>query len=212
MTIIAEQEIHQKTLQKALFVLDQDVRTYIEEANGEAEEDGLYLYVLSEKNIKTAMKRAEKAAVFAIDATEGVFKDTDHEFITLMTSPVRLGTLVQSIASYQKHKAQQQSLSPVKMGIYTLDQQSNQLIPNKKGEAIKLTEKEQDILLFLYAQKAKPVARQDLLNEVWGYAEEAETHTLETHIYRLRQKVENDPAAPNFLMTNDEGYYLNLGL
>jgi DNA-binding response OmpR family regulator len=55
----------------------------------------------------------------------------------------------------------------------------------------------------------KSVSRQDMLDEVWGYASTVETHTLETHIYRLRQKLKNEFGLDDFLVTNDEGYILN---
>ena len=204
--IIAEQEIHRKTLEKALLTLNQNVRVYADEVDIENDQDGLRLYVLSEDNTDSAIKHSQNEPVFAIGDREIV----DHDFVTLFQKPVRLGSLAQSIASYLRHKEQQHSLSPVTMGIYTLDPRINQLKHNKKSNVVKLTEKEQDILLYLYDQRQKPVSRQDLLDSVWGYAENVETHTLETHIYRLRQKIEADPTQPGFLMTNDEGYFLKL--
>jgi DNA-binding response OmpR family regulator len=75
-------------------------------------------------------------------------------------------------------------------------------------ETIRLTEKECDILLTLYDADGKSVSRQTLLDQVWGYASNVETHTLETHIYRVRQKIEIDPAAPAFLLTDEQGYLL----
>jgi DNA-binding response OmpR family regulator len=80
-------------------------------------------------------------------------------------------------------------------------------------DEIRLTEKERDILLCLLAAKAQgegggAVERRALLDRVWGYAETVETHTLETHIYRLRQKIEMDPASPQYLLTDGTGYRL----
>ena len=206
MRIIAEQDIYRQTLQEALSVIDLDVRTYAKEADVKEYENDILLFVLDDHNNQSAKKLSQSQSVFAI----GEVVDSDHDFIQLFQPTVRLGAMVQSIASYLKHKAQQQSLTPVKMGGYTLDPRSNQLTSKKDSDLIKLTEKEQDILLFLYAQRDAPVSRQALLDEVWGYAQDVETHTLETHIYRLRQKIEQDPTEPSFLMTNDHGYYLNL--
>jgi len=74
-------------------------------------------------------------------------------------------------------------------------------------ETIVLTEKEVGVLLYLW-QKKTPVTREDLLRELWQYAPDADTHTIETHIYRLRQKIEPDPTNPQFLVTGKDGYQL----
>ncbi len=78
-----------------------------------------------------------------------------------------------------------------------------------KNRRIRLTEKEAAILKFLYRSGTKPVARQVLLNEVWGYNAAVTTHTLETHIYRLRQKIEPDPSNARLLVTEGGGYRLD---
>lgn len=75
------------------------------------------------------------------------------------------------------------------------------------GCATELTEKEVAMLMHLYRTKA-PVTRAELLRDVWRYASDAETHTVETHIHRLRQKIEADPEKPIFLLTVKEGYTL----
>ena len=73
---------------------------------------------------------------------------------------------------------------------------------------VRLTEKETAILRFLYRAGQMPVSRETLLQEVWGYNSGVTTHTLETHIYRLRQKVEKDASAPAILVTEGGGYKL----
>ena len=86
--------------------------------------------------------------------------------------------------------------------------------PNSKileadgNKSIRLTEKENDILKFLYQNLETIVSRETLLHEVWGYNSKVTTHTLETHIYRLRQKIEIDPANACFLITETGGYRL----
>jgi DNA-binding response OmpR family regulator len=80
-----------------------------------------------------------------------------------------------------------------------------------KNRRIRLTDKESAILKFLYRSGARTVARQILLNEVWGYNPTVTTHTLETHIYRLRQKMEPDPANVRLLLTEAGGYRLDPG-
>lgn len=85
---------------------------------------------------------------------------------------------------------------------------AQKLMTDEKGGKIRLTEKETSILKFLYRAGEKPVTRDVLLAKVWGYNSGVTTHTLETHIYRLRQKVERDPSNAELLVTEAGGYKL----
>ena len=85
----------------------------------------------------------------------------------------------------------------------------NSKVLESENKSIRLTEKENDILNFLYQNLEIIVSREILLHEVWGYNSKVTTHTLETHIYRLRQKIEIDPANACFLITETGGYRLN---
>lgn len=75
-------------------------------------------------------------------------------------------------------------------------------------EKVVLTEKERNILLLLHNAGDAPVSRETMLKEIWNYVPDIETHTLETHIYRLRQKIEQDPSEPKILITEEKGYRL----
>jgi DNA-binding response OmpR family regulator len=92
------------------------------------------------------------------------------------------------------------------IGPYTFRPAAKLLQEPARNRRIRLTEKEAAILKFLYRAGGKPVARQVLLNEVWGYNAAVTTHTLETHIYRLRQKIEPDPSNARLLVTEGGGY------
>lgn len=95
------------------------------------------------------------------------------------------------------------------IGPYVFRPAAKQLLEPVKNKRIRLTDKEAAILKFLYRAAGKPVARQVLLNEVWGYNAAVTTHTLETHVYRLRQKIEPDPAIARLLLTEGGGYRLD---
>lgn len=95
------------------------------------------------------------------------------------------------------------------IGPYTFRPAAKLLQDPEHGRRIRLTEKEAAILKFLYRAGTRSVARQVLLNEVWGYNASVTTHTLETHIYRLRQKIEPDPANARLLITEGGGYRLD---
>ena len=95
------------------------------------------------------------------------------------------------------------------IGPYTFRPSAKLLQEAARNRRIRLTEKEAAILKFLYRAGTRPVPRQVLLNEVWGYNAAVTTHTLETHIYRLRQKIEPDPANACLLVTEGGGYRLD---
>src|SRR6201990_3181622 len=83
---------------------------------------------------------------------------------------------------------------------------SAKLLIEEKERKIRLTEKETNILKSLYRAGGKPVGREELLSEVWGYNANVTTHTLETHIYRLRQKIEPDPSNARLFLTESGCY------
>ena len=93
------------------------------------------------------------------------------------------------------------------IGPYTFRPGAKMLVTERNSK-IRLTEKETAILRYLYRAGKKPVAREILLQEVWGYNSGVTTHTLETHIYRLRQKIEKDPSNALLLVTEAGGYKL----
>jgi DNA-binding response OmpR family regulator len=95
------------------------------------------------------------------------------------------------------------------VGPYTFRPSAKLLVEVSRNRKIRLTEKEAAILKYLYRAGGRPVGRQILLNEVWGYNSAVTTHTLETHIYRLRQKIEPDPSQARLLLTEGGGYRLD---
>jgi DNA-binding response OmpR family regulator len=94
------------------------------------------------------------------------------------------------------------------IGPYEFRPTAKLLQESRRGRKIRLTEKETAILAFLLSTGGAPVSRETLLSEVWGYNSKVTTHTLETHIYRLRQKIEANPAEARILLTDAGGYRL----
>jgi DNA-binding response OmpR family regulator len=94
------------------------------------------------------------------------------------------------------------------IGPYSFRPSAKLLLEEAKNRKIRLTEKETAILKFLYRAGEKVIGRDQLLGEVWGYNAGVTTHTLETHVYRLRQKIERDPANAQILVTEPGGYRL----
>lgn len=96
----------------------------------------------------------------------------------------------------------------VNINEYILFPVQKEIISSATEKKTKLTEKEVDILKYLYQNQAQNVSKEELLENVWGYSAEATTHTVETHIYRLRQKVEENGKS-QLIITENNGYRLN---
>src|SRR3712207_250436 len=96
------------------------------------------------------------------------------------------------------------------IGPYMFRPSAKLLLEPARNRKVRLTDKESNILKYLYRAAGRSVPRQVLLNEVWGYSSSVTTHTLETHIYRLRQKIEADPSRARLLLTEGGGYRLDV--
>jgi DNA-binding response OmpR family regulator len=123
-----------------------------------------------------------------------------------IVKPFRFAVLLARLrAQMRSHEASEDAVFAI--GPYSFRPGAKMLVTDR-GSKIRLTEKETAILRYLYRAGKSPVARETLLQEVWGYNSGVTTHTLETHIYRLRQKIEHDPSAPTLLATQAGGYKL----
>jgi DNA-binding response OmpR family regulator len=124
-----------------------------------------------------------------------------------VTKPFRLGVLLARIRA-QLRQHEQSEDATFTIGPYNFRPSVKLLLNPATNKKIRLTEKETSILKYLYRAGDRPVGRDTLLGEVWGYNAGVTTHTLETHIYRLRQKIERDPAHAEILVTEPGGYRL----
>jgi DNA-binding response OmpR family regulator len=124
-----------------------------------------------------------------------------------ITKPFRLGVLLARIrAQLRHHELTDDAVFTI--GPYTFQPGNKMLVDGDGKRKIRLTEKETAILKYLYRAGDKVIGRDVLLDEVWGYNAAVATHTLETHIYRLRQKIESDPSNAQILLTETGGYRL----
>jgi len=123
-----------------------------------------------------------------------------------VTKPFRFAVLLARIrAQLRQHEQSEDAVFTI--GHYTFRPSAKMLI-DERGQKVRLTEKETSILKYLYRAGQKVISRDVLLHEVWGYNSGVTTHTLETHIYRLRQKIERDPSKAELLVTDVGGYKL----
>ncbi len=123
-----------------------------------------------------------------------------------VTKPFRFAVLLARIrAQVRSHETSEDAT--FRIGPYEFKPALKVLVDQAQKKT-RLTEKETNILKYLYRAGGKPITREKLLTEVWGYNAGVTTHTLETHVYRLRQKIEPDPANARLLMTDAGGYRL----
>ena len=144
------------------------------------------------------------AAAEDADAVQGLDAGADD----YVTKPFRYAVLLARIrAQLRSHEQSEHAVFHI--GPYTF-RPAQKLLTDDRQRKIRLTEKETNILKYLYRAGEKPVPRDELLTQVWGYNAEVTTHTLETHIYRLRQKIEPEPGSARLLLTDAGGYRLAL--
>ncbi|PQA88175.1 response regulator transcription factor [Hyphococcus luteus] len=125
-----------------------------------------------------------------------------------VSKPFKFGVLLARVRAHLRSHEQSED-AVFKVGPYEFRPAVKMLVTPEEKK-IRLTEKETSILKFLYRAGGKPVTRDVLLDEVWGYNSGVTTHTLETHVYRLRQKIEPDPSNASILLTESGGYRLSL--
>ena len=159
--------------------------------------------------VKLLRKTGVKSPIIMLTA-----QDTDSDTILgleagandYIVKPFRFAVLLARIRAHLRQHEQSEDAT-FSIGRFTFKPASKILVEETGGK-IRLTEKETSILKYLYRAGERTVTRDVLLSEVWGYNSGVTTHTLETHIYRLRQKIERDPSNAELLVTESGGYKL----
>ena len=158
------------------------------------------------RQLRTGGVGAPIIMLTAADADEDAIQGLESGANDYVTKPFRFGVLLARIRAHLRSHEQSEA-AVFSIGPYEFRPASKLLI-DAKQKKIRLTEKEANILKYLYRAGLKPVPREELLAEVWGYNAGVTTHTLETHVYRLRQKIEPDPGHARILVTEAGGYRL----
>jgi DNA-binding response OmpR family regulator len=148
--------------------------------------------------------------VTGADAEGDVVRGLDAGANDYLAKPFRLPELLARVRAQLRIFDNSESAAFL-IGPYVFRPSVRLLLEPARNRKVRLTDKECGILKFLYRAGGKAVPRQTLLNEVWGYSSSVTTHTLETHVYRLRQKIEADPSKPRLLVTELGCYRLDAG-
>jgi|TARA_X000001036_G_scaffold428102_1_gene457490 hypothetical protein len=148
------------------------------------------------KNNKTV---SQKELIITKDKTL-----SEWNILLIDNFPIPLNKLIELI-NIQLLKIKFNSQAKIKIKDYDLD--LNSKFFSKNGVSIKLTEKEIEIILYLNSNKIKHNVL-DLQKNIWNYSSDLETHTVETHIYRLRKKIDDNFSDKNFILSHSEGYFI----
>ena len=159
--------------------------------------DGL---ISNEYNIKDIPKDLNVFKILATNENK-IKKDIFDYTLNLPISVKEINNVIESVAAKKKFSKN----SSIQIKLYFLDKNEKKL--SKDNKSITLTEKEIQ-LLELFLNKNEPISKNNVLSLVWHYSSDADTHTVETHIYRLRKKIKQKFNDENFILNNKNGYYL----
>jgi len=196
---MAKQNIHIINF-KALFDILEEIKPNLSFEIFYYNDQKNFLQFLETKDTKNFLILADKA----YDELQ-LHKSIDKKQIMILHEiPISINKLIENInVCLIKQKYNLQSLTKIKD--YNLD--LNSRLFSRKSYQLKLTQKEIDIILFLF-EKSTPQSISTLQNKVWGYSFDLETHTVETHIYRLRKKIKDLFNDDKFIISHEDGYLI----
>ncbi len=145
-----------------------------------------------------------------IDAPHLLLGGRAEEGSEILPLPLRLGDLTDRVRYILSGRNRFAQTEIIEFSGFTLNTEDGMMTDDVSGDQVRLTDKEKLLIVSLYEQESKSLDRQALLQKVWFYAETAETHTLETHLYRLRQKLEDSFGVKDLIVTKDGVYTLKI--
>ena len=176
---------------KPLFLILEEIEKY------------LNFKILDAPNIRDLKDKIKNSKNYLI-ISQKKMNDFDNQFV-LDNIPIKISKLIEKI-NIQSLKTQYNDKSELKINQYKIDLNSRELI--EKNSKLKLTEKEANIIVYL-SQSNNSVSVDQLQFDVWGYSSKLETHTVETHIYRLRKKILKTFNDNEFIISHKNGYKIN---
>lgn len=159
----------------------------------------------SEKILRTWQQNGNRPKIFILG--DGALEE--ELLVEAFAKPLRLGHLMARLQFYLQMAAHV-APAPLVFGGWRLEPQSRQAVMQESGAVIRLTEKETELLEYL-GRRQGPVSREELLGAIWGYDSSIDTHTLETHIYRLRRKLDPTGEGLSPIVAEEGAYRLASG-
>ena len=166
-------------------------------------EEHLNFKIIESTNVKNLNDKIENSKNYLIISQKKI-NNIDNQFV-LNNFPIKISKLIEKI-NIQSLKLQFNEKSEFKISKYKIDLNSRELIG--KNDKLKLTEKEANIIVYL-SRSSESVSVDQLQFDVWGHRSTLETHTVETHIYRLRKKILKKFNDNNFILSHKNGYKIN---
>ena len=187
--------------------LSEQIKLYAPEFDifREEDKDKHYLIIVVDEKTDSLKNIITKAPVFLLTQNENTDANVQHIF----TKPLKLRDFLDTLQA-GINRFENSSEGYLTFNRYELRPMSKEILNLRNAELIKLTEKEVSIIKYLYKSQDRIVSKNELLQEVWGYSPDVTTHTIETHIYRLRQKVELDNPDAQIIITEEGGYLLKI--
>lgn len=204
-SIICDDALQAQTVNDAIDILVQDLKIDVNVKREGQADITICAEPFTRENIENSFADDNLDFLIYIGASRPDDADKfDYKFYT----PLRLGLLLDRVASLFSGRAGGQVARKLNIKNWQITFPENELVSWNDNARTELTDTECQLLRALYVTNEQGLSKQDLLDSVWGWHQDVETHTLETHIYRLRQKLESDPASPEVLVTTDDGYVL----
>lgn len=187
--------------------LSEQIKLYAPEFDvfREEDKDKHYHIIVADEKTDSLKNIITKAPVFLLTQNENIDANVQHIF----TKPLKLRDFLDTLQA-GINRFENSSEGYLTFNRYELRPMSKEILNLRNAELIKLTEKEVSIIKYLYKSQDRIVSKNELLQEVWGYSPDVTTHTIETHIYRLRQKVEHDNPDAQIIITEEGGYLLKI--
>tara|TARA_Y100000590_G_scaffold100525_1_gene114264 strand:- start:275 stop:901 length:627 start_codon:yes stop_codon:yes gene_type:complete len=178
---------------------------FVNNVNSFPNNDQIIFFFMNSENKNDFIKiKAIKNPIILITSSSASGAKYNDDLVEQISTPFKIINFKEKVISFlAKHEFKLSSL--IRLNDYIIDKNERKI--RKNNLELQLTERETDFLI-LFSKSHKPLSRDYFLKNVWKYSSESDTHTVETHIHRLRKKILDKFNDKNFIKNNNEGYYI----